>query len=79
MNIVILSPGYPAEMAEFTRGLARAGAKAIGVGEHPVGTLPDNARNNLAHYLQVQSLVDEDEVYNQLSHLAKHVAIDRLE
>ena len=79
MNIVILSPGYPAEMAEFTRGLARAGAKAIGVGEHPVGTLPDNARNHLAHYVQVHSLVDEDEVYNQLSHLAKHVAIDRLE
>ena len=79
MNIVFLSPGYPAEMAEFTRGLARTGANVIGVGEHPVGTLPDNARINLAHYIQVRSLVDEDNVYQQLSHLAGHVAIDRLE
>ncbi len=79
MNIVFLSPGYPAEMAEFTRGLARTGAKVIGVGEHPVGTLPDNARINLAHYIQVRSLVDEDNVYEQLSQLARHVAIDRLE
>jgi formate-dependent phosphoribosylglycinamide formyltransferase (GAR transformylase) len=79
MNIVILSPGYPAEMAEFTRGLARAGASVIGVGEHPAGTLPDNARNNLAHYVQVRSLVDEDGIYDELSRLGKHVAIDRLE
>ena len=79
MNIVILSPGYPAEMAEFTRGLARAGARPIGVGEHSVGALPDNARNNLAHYIQVRSLADEDNVYKELTHLARHAAIDRLE
>ncbi len=79
MNIVILSPGFPAEMAEFTRGLASTGANVIGVGEHPVDTLPDNARNNLAHYVQVSSLIDEDSVYSQLSHLARHVSIDRLE
>jgi len=79
MNIVILSPGYPAEMAEFTRGLARAGANVIGVGEHPAGSLPDNARNNLAHYVQVRSLVDEDDLYKALSQLASHVVIDRLE
>lgn len=79
MNIVILSPGYPAEMAEFTRGLARSGAKAIGIGEHSVGALPDNARNNLAHYIQVRSLADEDNVYQELTYLAQHAAIDRLE
>jgi len=79
MNIVILSPGYPAEMAEFTRGLARAGAKAIGIGEHSVGALPDNARNNLAHYIQVRSLADEDQVFQELTYLSRHAAIDRLE
>ena len=79
MNIVILSPGYPAEMAEFTRGLARAGAKVIGVGEHSVGALPDNARDNLAHYIQVRSLADEDNVHRELTYLAQHAAIDRLE
>jgi len=79
MNIVILSPGYPAEMAEFTRGLARAGARAIGIGEHSIGALPDNARNNLAHYIQVRSLADEDNVYRELKYLAQHATIDRLE
>jgi len=79
MNIVILSPGYPAEMAEFTRGLARAGARAIGIGEHSVGALPDNARNNLAHYIQVRSLADEDNVHRELAYLSQHASIDRLE
>jgi len=79
MNIVILSPGFPAEMAEFTRGLARAGARVIGIGEHSVGALPDNARNHLAHYIQVRSLADEDNVYRELTYLAQHATIDRLE
>ena len=73
MNIVILSPGYPAEMAEFTRGLARAGARVIGIGEHSVGALPDNARDHLAHYIQVRSLADQDNVCQELTYLAQHV------
>lgn len=79
MNVVILSPGYPAEMAEFTRGLALSGARVIGVGEHSAESLPDNARTNLSHYVQVRSLADEEEVCRELSHVARHVSIDRLE
>lgn len=79
MNIVILSPGYPAEMAEFTRGLAQVGAQVIGVGEHPASALPDNARRSLAHYIQVTSLVDEDALFEHLARLSEHVSIDRLE
>jgi len=33
MNVVMISPGYPAEMAFFARGLAAAGATVIGVGD----------------------------------------------
>ena len=33
MNVVMLSPGYPAEMAFFTRALAAVGARVIGVGD----------------------------------------------
>ncbi|MEL7451600.1 MAG: ATP-grasp domain-containing protein [Pseudomonadota bacterium] len=79
MNIVLLSPGYPAEMAEFTRGLARVGAHVIGLGEHPAHSLPDNARNALSSYVQVRSLVDEEGIAEQLEHLGRHVRIDRLE
>ena len=41
MNIVMLSPGYPAEMAYFTRALAGVGARVIGVGDQPPHALPE--------------------------------------
>jgi hypothetical protein len=31
----MISPGYPAEMAYFTRGLAQAGAAVIGLATSP--------------------------------------------
>ena len=40
MNIVMLSPGYPAEMAHFTRALAAVGARVVGVGDQPPHALP---------------------------------------
>ena len=40
MNVLMISPGYPAEMAFFTRGLARAGATAIGLGDQSTEALP---------------------------------------
>ena len=33
MNVLMLSPGFPAEMPHFTRGLSEVGAKVIGLGE----------------------------------------------
>ena len=34
-TVLMISPGYPAEMPFFTRGLARAGAQVIGAGDQP--------------------------------------------
>jgi hypothetical protein len=51
MNIVMISPGYPAEMAFFARGLASAGATVIGVGDQPPHAVPGPAREALAHYV----------------------------
>jgi biotin carboxylase len=59
MNVLMLSPGYPAEMPEFTRGLAEVGATVIGVGDQPAAALPEKARRALAAYIQVGSLFDE--------------------
>ena len=53
MNIVMISPGYPAEMAYFTRALAAVGATVIGLGDQPPSALPEPARHALAHYEQV--------------------------
>ena len=32
MNVLMISPGFPTEMQYFTRGLARVGARVIGLG-----------------------------------------------
>ena len=40
MNVLMISPGYPAEMAFFTRGLGQAGADVIGLGDQSPEALP---------------------------------------
>jgi len=78
MNVVMLSPGYPAEMAYFTRGLATVGARVIGVGDQPPQALPAAAREALAHYEHV-NLADGDAVLRALQGLSRHVSIDQVE
>jgi hypothetical protein len=77
-NVLMISPGYPQEMAYFTRGLAAVGATVIGVGDQPPHALPDVARNALAHYEHV-SLSDEGAVLAALRGLSRHVRIDQVE
>jgi hypothetical protein len=62
MNVLMISPGYPAGMAFFTRGLATAGASVIGVGDQPPPAVPAIARDALAHYIHVGSLAAEEAV-----------------
>jgi hypothetical protein len=78
MNVVMLSPGYPAEMAYFTRALAGVGARVIGVGDQPAHALPDEARRSLAHYEHV-NLADEGAVLDALRGLSRHASIDQVE
>src|SRR5215471_13341984 len=79
MNVVMISPGYPAEMAFFARGLAAAGATVIGVGDQPVHAVPQPARQALAHYVHVGSLANGDAVSAAAADLARHVHIDLVE
>ncbi len=78
MNIVMISPGYPVEMAYFTRALSAVGATVIGVGDQPASALPDAARDAIAHYEHV-TLSDEGAVLGALHGLARHVSIDQVE
>jgi hypothetical protein len=78
VNIVMVSPGYPAEMAYFTRALAAVGATVIGLGDQPPSALPEPARDALAHYEQV-TLTDEGGVLSALHGLAQHASIDQVE
>ncbi len=79
MNVIMISPGYPAEMALFARGLAASGASVIGVGDQPTGSVPAVARDALAHYVPVGSLADGDAVAAVVRELARQVRIDRVE
>jgi hypothetical protein len=73
MNVLMIAPGYPAEMPHFVRGLANAGAKVYGLSDVPERELPAHARRYLSGYLQTASLVDEDAVIRQVLEATRSV------
>ncbi len=79
MNVLIISPGYPADMPEFTRGLAESGARVFGVGDQHAGGLPDQVRHSLSEYVQVSSLWDSGRVIAELTQKLKGQQLDRIE
>ena len=66
MDILMFSPGFPAEMPYFTRGLAEVGTRVWGLGDQPLGTLPEVARHSLSGYLKVRRLWDVEAVLHDL-------------
>ena len=79
MNVLMISPGYPADMPEFTRGLSEAGARVFGVGDQPLASMPDLVRRSLSDYLQVRSLWDSASVSRQLQQHFRGRELDRIE
>ncbi|MGB5543697.1 MAG: ATP-grasp domain-containing protein, partial [Gammaproteobacteria bacterium] len=79
MNVLIISPGYPADMPEFTRGLAECGARVFGVGDQPPAALPDLVRRSLSAYLQVRSLWRTEDVIDELHQQLRGHQLDRVE
>jgi biotin carboxylase len=79
MNVLMLSPGFPAEMSHFTRGLAEVGARVIGIGDQPEGALPDDARRSLAAYVQAASFSDEGSLLAEVRRIASTTRLDRVE
>lgn len=79
MNVLMISPGFPAEMPFFTRGLAAVGANAIGLGDQPQSALPQVARDNLAAYVQIGSFTDEDAIFREVEAIHARARLDRIE
>lgn len=79
MYVLMISPGYPLEIPYFTRALAWAGARVLGVSDQPESALPPEASRHLAAYLQVPSLQDEDAVVEAVRHWASPVRVDKVE
>jgi len=78
-TVVFLGPGYPGEMALFTRGLAEVGARVIGVGDQPVEALPPMARDALWKYVQIDSWADEDAVVHSVLSSLRGLEVDLIE
>jgi hypothetical protein len=75
----MVSPGYPAEMPRFARGLAHVGARVLGLGDQPEASLPDGLRDHLAAYQRVPNLWDEQDVLRHVDHWARRVRFERVE
>lgn len=76
MNVLFLSPNYPPEMRDFTRGLAEVGARVVGVGDTPAQGLVPMVKEALAGYIQCP-LTDKDRVLAEVRRSG--VAFDRIE
>ncbi len=79
MNVLIISPGYPADMPEFTRGLAESGATVFGVGDQGTGNLPELVRRCLSAYVQVRSLWNVEQVIAAVHEQLRSQTLDRIE
>jgi hypothetical protein len=78
MNVVFLSPGFPAEMPLFVRGLAQVGARVLGVGDQPREALPEECQKHLTAYGRAD-LNDEESVLRAIREQIRGQTIDRVE
>ncbi len=79
MNVLIIQPGFPAEIPYFVRGLAQSGVRVLGVGDQPAAALPAVAREGLAGYLQVPNLWDSRAVISALRRWDVPLKLHRVE
>ncbi len=79
VNVLMLSPGFPAEMPHFTRGLAEVGARVIGIGDQPEASVPEHGRRHLSAYVRADSFADEAGMVATAKQIASRVTIDRVE
>ena len=79
MNVLFFSPGYPAEMPLFVRGLTEVGARVYGLGDQPAEALAEGVRRRLSGYIRVDSLWDEEAVVRRVRSEPGHETIERVE
>jgi len=79
MRVAFISPNYPPEMPEFTRGLAEVGAEVIGVGHDPVEAMPPALRRHLAGYVRVPNVLDLDSAARHAAPALWRYGVDRVE
>ncbi|MBU1536215.1 ATP-grasp domain-containing protein [Myxococcota bacterium] len=72
MNFLYISPDFPINYQLFTQNLARLGVQVYGLGESPFYSLPENIRESLRWYEQVD-LRDTQAVINSVTGMFNQV------
>src|SRR5882724_10447972 len=78
MKVVFLSPAYPPEMQQYTRGLAEVGAEVYGIGDSHPQALPPDVKRYLHGYLQVPRIMDEADVIARATSWMHGKSVDRV-
>lgn len=79
MNVLFLSPHYPLEMRDFTRGLAEVGARVFGLGNTDIRALPDTLLRYLSGYVRATDMRDARAVVRDIRATLGDRPIDRIE
>ena len=77
VTVLMLSPGFPDDLAYFTRGLAEVGARVLGVGDQ--GQLDPMVKAALSDYLHVKTLWDEPAMIAAVRGFLRGRKLDRIE
>jgi hypothetical protein len=80
VNFVFFSPHFPANGADFCRGLKNAGATVLGVGDAAYDSLPQRLRDSLSEYYRIGDMEDYDQTFRAMGHfIHKWGRLDRFE
>ncbi len=80
MNLVYLSPHYPAHYSQFVESLARYGVKVFGISDLPDEALDPRVRQSLSGHYRVDRLEDHQQVIEAAGFFKEHLGeIDRVE
>ncbi|MEN9800621.1 MAG: hypothetical protein RL653_4318 [Pseudomonadota bacterium] len=79
MHVVFIEPRFPANQRHFVRALKDVGATVTAIGEGSKESLSPDLREQLSHYEQVDSVVNEGAVLRAARFIHSRKPIDRLE
>lgn len=78
-DVLLVGCAYPTELTFFARGLARVGARVTGLDQVPESHLPARTRESLSHYVQVDTLFDENAAFESARRQLGSRQFDRVE
>ncbi len=80
MNVVLLSPHFPAHQCRYGAALKRHGINVIGLGDEPLPLLTPEQRHALSAYEQVHDMHDDEAMLRACGQItADHGKIHRIE